>query len=140
MISELEWAYYAGIVDGEGHIGLAEGNGHFRIPVLTIAQKDIWFIRQMLEDIPGGLLIPFSNTSKAWKANYNKAKDIKEILTKMLPYLKIKREVALVVLAVCSMSKGMGAHYTEVEQLTRHLLEKKFDEALATQKQRATEE
>ena len=93
MITEVEKAYFAGIFDGEGTIGICHSNKHRKSRQLQIAVgqtiKGYPVLRRLEEKFGGGIYPGIR--CKRWCINGKKAGDF---LALVLPYMLIKRDEA----------------------------------------------
>lgn len=113
MATELEKAYLAGLLDGEGHIGVTlskpRGNGEWRTHALqvTLANTHIETLA-WVKSVWGGTLhtrtqpcqrVPIGNSQWTSAAAASLLKEI-------LPYLRVKRSQALLGLQFAEMAQG----------------------------------
>ena len=110
-------AYVAGIIDGEGYIGLYNAvNGNFRLQV-GVTNTNEWLI-QWLKFAFGGhihqlhIRHPNSKVSYEWRVFGRQALGF---LTLVCPYLKIKRPQATIAINY-QKAKRHYAHITEEER------------------------
>jgi hypothetical protein len=94
------WAYAAGVIDGEGCIhaaatNTARGRATYvvRLTVTNTCPELVkWFQEQL-----GGTIWTYTNPNERYRVRYvwhAPAKDVKNILLGVLPYLKVKAELA----------------------------------------------
>lgn len=107
-----ELAYIAGIIDSDGYVGIVK-NGETRRkkitfnfrPTITITQVQPEAIGFIQEKIGGKFGINKQLKNSNWKNQYRwglyNRKEIKEFLEKILPYLKIKKRQAEMVIKYC---------------------------------------
>lgn len=119
MVSERELAYAAGIVDGEGSIGIYKHSaaknrdGSFRrFPPLrvfvSVSQCDIRLPVWMKERFGGhvsSLGIPKTGRRPAYQWGLHGSEAIREFLTSIQPHLLIKREQATVALEFIQLGR-----------------------------------
>lgn len=123
-MSETDWAYLAGIIDGEGYIGLnrnGKSGGHqLRIAVKSTCHELLtWLrdhtgvgsIREIRDHRP--LLGPGHRSPvREWRAFTNDARDV---LNRIQDLLKVKREQARIAVEYQTQSpaerRETGAHY-----------------------------
>jgi hypothetical protein len=114
MPTEVELAYAAGILDGEGCISVRKKeNRNGRICYycgLAIAMVDQEVPRWLLTTF-GGFLYTSSRKTKAWRTVYiwrveNKA--LMDFLSSILPYLILKKKRAELAIQLCSMVRKKG--------------------------------
>ena len=102
----VDLAYIAGLVDGEGHIGLTMNNSKARsgstwTPRLQVGmcEKDgIVFMRNVL----GGKLRTYKQKSQehiVYRLEYSNRNNMMKVLRLLIPYLKVKKGQAELVLA-----------------------------------------
>lgn len=93
-------AYLAGIVDGEGWIGLSRGSDDSWRPIVTVSMAD-HEIPHLLADVLGGnvMLRKKAGTERRQQACWRVSALRAEVaLTALLPWLRIKRDQALLAL------------------------------------------
>jgi len=109
-LSEGEWGYLAGIIDGDGSIGVQICTRTIR-PIIIISNTDINFIKWISNKL-SVKYYPIKETKGYNKkvlyevtiAGYSK---VYQILKHCLPYLKIKRKHAEIVLKMIEIRKKM---------------------------------
>jgi intein/homing endonuclease len=113
MIEPVEWAYLAGLIDGDGSITLITGRQKWSSsPRVTIANIDKKLLK-MIKKIFGGKLIPVrkiprnKNWKYGWMLYWTNGDNCSYILENILPYLKKKNRQAEICLEV---SKTMGIY------------------------------
>jgi hypothetical protein len=95
MATNEEWAYLAGIVDGEGSIGLyINSNGHQ--PTISVGQKREILIDWILERFPGTKVVLENYGIYRWTTSARK--HLIPILEGIRPYLVMKGPQADIVL------------------------------------------
>lgn len=123
MIKKTEWAYLAGIIDGEGCI-TSYHNGHGSYYVrLRISQKDPIFLYWIQSKVGGRIWIRRSKRNEpifTWGAESRTAK---EVLIGAYPYLKLKKHQAAVAYRLCR--KGRMIPKNRQLELHRELSELK---------------
>jgi hypothetical protein len=91
-LAETDYAYLAGLIDGEGHIGVYGT----RSPIVEIAMTDRGVI-EWLKDTFGGSIytptVPKANARQYWKWN-SSSTAMMTILRLTIPYMKTKRRHA----------------------------------------------
>jgi hypothetical protein len=100
-------AYLAGIIDGEGSIYIYEkiNKGKYirRYAGIQVSSTDPKLIAWLQEKFPGTTYTQMPPYPHQWKESYTwrltKAKEVYLLLKKLLPYLIIKKEKALEILA-----------------------------------------
>ena len=124
-------SYIAGVIDSDGYIGLTKGQeyrrgNHITIqirPVITLTQVQtgaIYFIRAIF---PGHYYEHIRDGSKNWKTIYvwglGRREDVSSFLTQILPYLKIKKRQAELVIAYCSLRESVLSDMSRVDKRGR---------------------
>ena len=107
LLRETDWAYIAGILDGEGSIFLEEKENKWgkrnQLVHLSIANTDLDMLEWIKNKLNTGaihILKPTSLTKKqCYKWQTGSHKVVCAILIKMLPYLKIKRDKAIKIIS-----------------------------------------
>jgi len=110
-LRKTDLAYYAGLLDGEGSIKLAKVKDHKGkhksiVMTITISNNDRSVLDELLSVFGGSVLEVNRANAKGWAAHWRPSfrwnrcgKSAAVVLTKLLPYLRIKRahaEAALV--------------------------------------------
>lgn len=96
-----ERAYAAGMVDGEGHIGLAPWKGSF-LPIVVVTNTNKLSIDWFAERFSGGNVLTHEQSNERHKARYNwrlSGRRAYTFLREIAPYLVIKREQAALIFA-----------------------------------------
>lgn len=118
-----EWAYLAGIIDGEGHIRVARtGNGAINKKLMVYNSSEIlidWIVSR-LPDVYVSLVGANSVYSCMWTAGKAQA-----ILQETLPYMVIKKQQAeLFIEFMDRCSPGTGHHVPrDMEDRREEILE-----------------
>jgi hypothetical protein len=101
-LSEIEKAWLAGFVDGEGTIALNIREGHGLVPKFQIANTDKDVLLTIKEMLYCGGVSPSkrSDTTKreCWTFSSQTMDDIEYILDLILPYLRVKKTQAEILL------------------------------------------
>jgi len=88
-------AYLAGIIDGEGTIGIYyhKGRNSYRVKIYVVNTYKP--LIDWLGSVFGGFV--YQRTHKTWKTKYewHLGEDAMDLLKSLIPYLKIKKEQAL---------------------------------------------
>lgn len=107
FITDCDLGYAAGIIDGEGHIGLSIAKGSTGNDCyyarLTVHMKDpqaITFLCNLFEQ----KLRYSTMNGKKYYSFYCNSDKLKLVLSLLIPYLKVKREVAKVVFSFLEIS------------------------------------
>ncbi len=99
-LSELEWAYLAGIIDGEGSIAIYRFRDSYR-PEISVFNTNVE-LKQWLKTRLGGYVNPPRQQNPrqkpAFKWRTTTLRQMKEICQRCLPYLIVKRPQALIIL------------------------------------------
>jgi hypothetical protein len=124
------WAYLAGLIDGEGSFGITKHKANttrefYFYPYISISNTNevaLRFVKEKLGDI-GNLHCVTTKKRKMinyWKPAFQfcigKRKQILEIIPKILPYLIIKKEHALILLEFCRQREKKGRIFTHTEK------------------------
>ena len=117
MISELELAWLAGFLDGEGHIGirkrsLLSGSPRYSI-ILDVSHTKREAI-EFLQNSMGGSTQKRQG-KKEWKTTYKwrvRGKKAQQILEKLSPFLKLKQEQAKLALELADGFKPFQHYHT----------------------------
>jgi hypothetical protein len=130
MTDEAELGWLAGIMDGEGTIGMSRvltaskcKNPSYR-PIFQIANTDIRILNRASEilysvcGVASYIVIAnrrkAENINKPWKTGYrlqiHVQRRIARVLPMLIPYLTAKREQAEILLAYCSRRDGRSRH------------------------------
>ena len=125
--TELEWAYLAGIVDGEGSctIALAGKRRPFpNVAMLTVTNTDARLVQWLVSKFQGKpypRAIP-ARAKPAWNVCWA-GKNAKEILLHIQPYLLIKGQQAGTLLAFIALlgrrSPGGGVRVTTDDNISK---------------------
>lgn len=113
-----ELAYLAGIIDGEGWITIDRCNNEIRVGVAMVDTSAV----ELLQQTFGGKLRLCSvvksthRRTTEWEVSVRKAKDV---LTQVLPYLRIKRRQAEVALEFQETKKYRGSAPTPQDVLAK---------------------
>jgi len=95
--------YIAGFFDGEGCITSHYRKNNTMTKDVTIAQKDPTILYEIQDFFDVGYVW---ENSCVW--GVNGARDIELVLNALLPYLRIKKHRAELMLEICSMVRGSG--------------------------------
>jgi len=109
-ITPTELAYTAGMVDGEGHIGLAPTASSF-LPILVVTNTDERIIDWLVHRF-GGSIHHHERDNGVHKARHNwrlHGKHATTLLEKLLPYLVLKHDQAQ--LAMSFYAPGISFHH-----------------------------
>lgn len=131
MRTETDRAYLAGLLDGEGHIGINNFGGH-RVQAIRIAitNTDIETLKE-LQGVWGGALTTRRVRVPGWKASADllfAASTAVEILREVEPYLRIKHDQ-------CQLALRFADTVNPASHRTRRLPEgvKQFRETIRQQ-------
>jgi hypothetical protein len=108
-ITSADLAYTAGMVDGEGHIGLAPNKSSF-VPILIVTNTDQRIIDWLFERFSGAIHHHDRNNA-LHKARHNwrlQGKHATRLLELLLPYLVLKRKQAEI--AISFYAPGVSFH------------------------------
>lgn len=127
-MTEVEWAYLAGFVDGEGcisasrHVG-RNGSTEYYYPHLTLGQKNKVHVEHLLQY--GGTLRainiknPKIGTGKSWRWVV-RAGEVEKVLRSILPYLVVKQPQAQLAIELC-LAKGKGERQQQIYSQLKEL-------------------
>ena len=127
MLTEVDKAYLAGMIDGEGCISIAvchkKGRNYFRL-ILGIYNNDqdlIDWISDTLESIARTSYVHKRSRTFRWEASGSQAQ---VVLREMKPYLKVKKQQAELALAMSIAPYGGASRnsYSEEEESFRGYL------------------
>lgn len=124
---ELQKAYLAGIVDGEGCISLHDTGAINLAPRVAIGQKNWPFLEGIRQQFGGTLAR--GGSSGVWILNVTGKDSIKAFLNYVLPYLVIKRREAEIMLLICDQVPNAGKPATLQQKAIRRRLEDLLENA-----------
>lgn len=105
--TETQWAYLAGIIDGEGCISLHMGSNGYPHPRVQIANNRIelhdWLSKHFYFKT-----LATNNRSNCFTTHCAESSHIKWLLENTLPFYVIKREQAELLLEYVANSQGQG--------------------------------
>lgn len=109
---QLDFAYFAGLFDGEGSISFAHRKTrHFLEPKISITNTDKAIMEEVHLNFGGHLYSYPDKRNPNWKQRYewyvHNMNDIEIFLSKILPYLKIKHKQAELMIEFISLRKGL---------------------------------
>lgn len=140
-MKDTDYAYAAGILDGEGSIGLAKAKGRMPYPVVTVDSTDRELLEWLMDSFGGSLVIKKKAQEHHRQAWTWRLKDRAALafLEALLPYLRINRKIFRAKLLVdeyvaCTPRNG---HYTPQmlvvkERLYEKFIGSRFDNGLLT--------
>ena len=125
-MKKTELAYYAGIFDGEGcivihsHQWVTKG-GKTRVgfyPEIILANTNQWLIQQLRFAFGGNVYLRKRGTTRAqaiwvWQTTSKKAT---QCLESLLPYLKLKKQQALLAVEMEKRRRPRGSHRLEPDE------------------------
>lgn len=98
-MNDTEWAYLAGIIDGEGCIRLANcGYAKRRVIDLRIYNTDVRLIEWLRDNLGGYAYAHNKKAHVCWQVHWS-SKRAKVIIEHVLPYLIVKKEQAEIALS-----------------------------------------
>ena len=103
MVDETFWAWFAGFIDGDGHLTLAKHKnkryhlGYQWVPKLYITNIDSHVMEIISLNIGIGH-IAFLGKNNEYRQYRLESKQVRDILPKIIPYLKIKKQEAIILL------------------------------------------
>jgi hypothetical protein len=114
-MNELDWAYLAGFIDGEGTITIASDGRKFH-PCVSVANTDYAVLEWCITFVGNGGV----SSKKKYKDYHKQSYYISwrydaalNIMSKCLPYLKVKRKQAELILSKWKMYTPRNGKYTE---------------------------
>lgn len=137
-MSKLQAAYLAGIIDGEGYVGIMKmrkgnkskwcyKNDYAYVPVIKIAMIDKELITWLKESYGGNFETrkarPNARESYCWTARKSKVNDI---LQKVYPYLRVKKKHAEIIFKYQNTNNGAGHPISEENWAKRDKLFKEL--------------
>jgi hypothetical protein len=130
-LSDVEAAYIAGIIDGEGTITLTRTKGGFRAPIVSISSNDLELLEWVKETIGGGWILikpPRRATHKIGYAWCIKSRNAVLLCAMIKPYLRIAskyRRADLLTDRYLSVTKRNG-NYSDAERESKVDFEAEF--------------
>ncbi len=122
MTRKISLSYFAGLIDADGTIAIARNKyyeerfgGFYGIVYLSLTNSDGRLISDVLEQF-GGSLDQVYHAAYQWRIYGRPAVDI---IKKILPYLRIKREEANVAIEFQSLLLKSGKRMTEANKRKR---------------------
>lgn len=108
VLTEAQKGYIAGFIDGEGSLGVSvhrrkDWKRPYYTPNINVYNSDIFALQSMLEETGIGGIYPLKRkdrpveykTSYVWRITGRKAR---ELLTAILPYIRIKKRQAVLLI------------------------------------------
>lgn len=118
---ETTLAYLAGILDGEGYFGIFENRPGYYTVAIKCNMCEPEAVRLLKAEFGGSLKLRVQ-AKKHWRPFYSwqlyGRKQIARMLTVILPYLRIKRELGNTLLEYTKLS-GVDRHKVSTSELTR---------------------
>lgn len=135
-MTELEKAYLAGIVDGEGCITIAKNktkysHGYVYSPVFVITNTDLRLMSWLMEKLPQGAMCSRKWAKAEWKQGHSfRITGVKlgPILEEISPYLICKKDQARIVLGFISSMGGRGEPTNDSLYIVQEILYNKVKE------------
>jgi len=128
-MTEVEKAYFAGIIDGEGTITLSK-DGEFRYPVISFCNNDKSII-DYIQQFCHGTITCKKSTNANWKDNYvwhlERRRAI-EVINEILPYMHEQRKIARAMSIITEYVKltPRNGKYTNEMRILKHKWEDEF--------------
>jgi hypothetical protein len=127
MYNDKTLGYIAGIIDGEGYIGLAKEiykptKRHSLNPRIVVGNTNYGLIKWLHKTIPGGFIVEckvVGNRQRAWRWNLCKWELIEEFLTQIYPHLKVKNEQALRLILMSRGNRRDLRRYSAIRTLNK---------------------
>ena len=94
ILDETQWAYFAGIFDGEGSIAFLTSKNGYKIPRIDISNVNLELIETLQQLLKTGNIYKMTlvkNRQQCYHFYIQQHKAIYLILSKFLPYLIVKR-------------------------------------------------
>ena len=133
-MSKMTAAYLAGFVDGEGYISLKRDSHDYRgekviyfTAVLKIANTNQEIIEWCKSSFGGWIYLKTPKNGENWKDAYCwqlTGPNLEPLLIKLLPYLRIKKEQARLVLKKIKNQKLGELPYKNISQINEQRVEK----------------
>jgi len=119
-LEETDYAYLAGIIDGEGTVGICRVAGQKKgraylwyLPELTVSSTDLLMLRSILARFRGHVVKAKTPLNKHWKQGYLlffRRKETLTLLPKIIQYMTTKRlEAELMLEYMSTMTGGVTA-------------------------------
>jgi hypothetical protein len=119
-----EAAYVAAMIDGEGTISMTPRKGkgrmshHFAV-VVRVANTDLGVMRALVEMAGNGRIVDQCNAARAkmcyrWELSPNQ---VRHVLPQVIPYLRIKRERAELVLRFQEIQGARGCKESDIPEV-----------------------
>jgi hypothetical protein len=123
-LSSTEWAYIAGILDGEGNIGASISNGGL-MTYISVGNTNPKLIQFLTSKLGGGNST--RDATETWKAchrwDLTERSTLELVLREVLPYLILKQEQAELLLEILEFTKNKkGFRFQDDEEYQRALL------------------
>jgi len=116
------YAYVAGIMDGEGcfmlfkHTNKKCKSGYSWQIKATIAQNNREYLEELRSELNMGQIVKVKNKNSAWISF--SANHLRKLLPKIIPYLRIKKQQAILLLEATKITKkvrkGRGKFRSEI--------------------------
>lgn len=128
-MTELEKAYLAGVIDGEGTITLTK-DGEFRYPTITFCNNDKGIIDYVNTFCLGTVSVkrsdnPLHKDNYVWKLAHRRAVDV---IQEILPYMHESKKVArgkTIIENYIALTPRNGKYSAELK-IKKHLWEEEF--------------
>lgn len=129
MISDVDKAYTAGIVDGEGYIAIMQVDGRFRVRVEVGSTSEC--LIEWIHQLYGGFFYMTEPKNKKWKPVYRfmiQGRKSRALLEDVLPYLKIKKNQCKIALRLLDTLVSNGELVDDQTLVLRMRLTEKMKE------------
>lgn len=131
QITDIEKAYIAALLDGEGTISIQSQGGRTARPIVAICNNNLECLL-MVKELFGGEIYPkgIQARNKRWKVN--SLNDVIKFLEEVLPFVLIKRRQAELALELAHLDYGGNSPESRasVEVLRNRLLGWKLAEMI----------
>lgn len=120
MIPEVDWAYAAGIIDGEGCISLGQHSGGIGLALqIIVGMKGDLVTPWLFETFGGSHYPPYPDSGNVTSKWILRGDGIAPFLEGVIPFLKLKKPQAELALAFAG-TRAPGRHADGQTQIMRH--------------------
>lgn len=127
-LSEVEKAYLAGILDGEGCITVSKGKYDNRVVQVYVAMCDKQAI-DLFHDSFGGCIFYLVQKNPKWTNSWRwsiKSQRAKLVLLELMPYLRVKRRQAETALELIGSFTHIGGRATIAQRENQQRLHERI--------------
>lgn len=148
-LKEIDWAWIAGFIDGEGYIGISKGYTENKNkthewskerwvwynPRINISNTDKESLEFILENFGGSAKVCKrkkyeSNLRSLYTYEISNREDLRRIIPKLLPFLRIKKKQAQLVYRLVCLPRGSGPEKERIWQLYDKLIRENGQKAV----------